>query len=360
MNQESEAVKAAIVPWVVLTSYPPLFIHSHTDNIYFQFERKRILDETDHTVPIVNAQVAFQVSLAYRMKPPRKHRKSHGKISFLDLSRTVARRWKLLDPNLKRFFQAQAHTESLQYQPVFEEWKRKVQRLKKNGGDDGDEDCSSANREDDGPNDKPPSLTVSTTSDQDGIMKEDFVVSEDDDFDSVVSSLEEEDKDQDESPSPSPPQLVLLEAPVETLPPKDITSSLVEMARSSTKKRAIARREKKPSFLEEFPSPTTLRYCPLIARAQTQGYNLFDPITSDSMSILFQQEWTVSDRSLVPMNESADHIVIFFFCTFLFPILSVGSLLATMHKPSFNTCLRHLHCSIAFWWVEVPEPSSNF
>ena len=316
MNQESEAVKAAIVPWFVLTSYLPHFIHSHTDNIYFQFERKRILDETDHTVPIVNAQVAFQVSMAYRMKPPRKHRKSHGKISFLDLSRTVARRWKLLDPNLKRFFQEQAHTESLQYQPVFEEWKRKVQRLKKNGGDEGDEDCSSANREDDdGPNDigTPPSFTVSAaTSDQDEIMKEDFVVSEDDDCDSVVALLEE-DREEDESPpSPTPPQLVLLESPVKTLPPKDITLSMVEMARSSIKNHALARQEKKPSFLEEFPSPTTLRYCPLIARAQTQGYNLFDPITSDSMSILFQQEWTVSDRSLAQWRTRVLTILLFF------------------------------------------------
>jgi len=95
-------------------------------NLYFQVERQRILDGTDNQPLVLTAKDVFHVSRDFKAKPKRKHRKSHGRITFLDLARTIAKRWKMLDPATKRLFEDQAVLESDEYRLAYKEYKRKM------------------------------------------------------------------------------------------------------------------------------------------------------------------------------------------------------------------------------------------
>mmetsp|Transcript_7099 Transcript_7099/g.14802 ORF Transcript_7099/g.14802 Transcript_7099/m.14802 type:complete len:113 (+) Transcript_7099:162-500(+) len=59
-------------------------------NLFFQIERKRILDGTDVLkLPITPTDVV-NILFEHQNKKKRLHRKSHGKISFRGLARTVS------------------------------------------------------------------------------------------------------------------------------------------------------------------------------------------------------------------------------------------------------------------------------
>ena len=88
-------------------------------------ERKRILENRDHEPLVITPEEVLKVCQDFKAKPKRKHRKSHGQIAFLDLSRTVASRWKSLDKPTKSLFKAQAELETAHYRKLLEAWKQK-------------------------------------------------------------------------------------------------------------------------------------------------------------------------------------------------------------------------------------------
>jgi hypothetical protein len=58
-----------------------------------------------------------------RKAKKRRHRKSHGKIGFADLAKTIAEKWKTLDAESRKVFEACAAKEKERYQREIKEWK---------------------------------------------------------------------------------------------------------------------------------------------------------------------------------------------------------------------------------------------
>jgi hypothetical protein len=94
-------------------------------NLFFQVERENILkDQEDQNYRFENlARVARNHYIQKRSEQaPRKHRRSHGKISFAALARTVANKWKKLDNNVKMLFEQRAAIEMKRYEQELSDW----------------------------------------------------------------------------------------------------------------------------------------------------------------------------------------------------------------------------------------------
>jgi hypothetical protein len=58
----------------------------------------------------------------------RRHRKTHGRISFGDLARTIADKWKTVDPQRKAIFDQYAEVDMRRYRTELKLWKEKKER----------------------------------------------------------------------------------------------------------------------------------------------------------------------------------------------------------------------------------------
>jgi hypothetical protein len=58
----------------------------------------------------------------------RRHRKTHGRISFGDLARTIADKWKAVDPQSKAIFDQYAEVDMHRYRTEVQKWKDKKER----------------------------------------------------------------------------------------------------------------------------------------------------------------------------------------------------------------------------------------
>jgi HMG (high mobility group) box len=102
-------------------------------NLFFQVERENIINGEDG-MNYTHENIA-RVALRHYQQgkldvPRRKHRKTHGKISFAELARSVAARWKLLDPSVKEMFVHRTNIEKAQYQKEIGEWADRKLRAK--------------------------------------------------------------------------------------------------------------------------------------------------------------------------------------------------------------------------------------
>ncbi|KAL7567245.1 hypothetical protein ACA910_016714 [Epithemia clementina (nom. ined.)] len=102
-------------------------------NMFFQIERKRILNETDSLeLPItLNDIQAIRIEHKMKEKVRRLHRKSHGKIGFCDLARTVSRRWKVIDKATRKPLEQQAVVEKQEYASLHKLWKNSQKQKEK-------------------------------------------------------------------------------------------------------------------------------------------------------------------------------------------------------------------------------------
>jgi hypothetical protein len=95
-------------------------------NLFFQLERERLIAGTSNTP--ITAEDVERVAVARRIvdelpeKPKRKHRKSHGKISFAELARAIANKWKVLDSGSKNLLVERAASEKTRFLRELEEW----------------------------------------------------------------------------------------------------------------------------------------------------------------------------------------------------------------------------------------------
>jgi HMG (high mobility group) box len=109
-------------------------------NFYFQLERERIIasDEADrhtnvkYTEEDVQRLTLQQQRKAMENKPKEKrsHRKTHGKISFGDLARTIANKWKQLAASDKEIFEGSAALEKERYRKELAEWNKQMKKWK--------------------------------------------------------------------------------------------------------------------------------------------------------------------------------------------------------------------------------------
>lgn len=91
-------------------------------NIFFKHEREKLVsnapDTPDKPVTIESLKVD-----PHRKPKKRRHRKSHGKIGFADLARTIADKWKSLDAESRKVFEACAAKEKERYQEEVKKYK---------------------------------------------------------------------------------------------------------------------------------------------------------------------------------------------------------------------------------------------
>lgn len=101
-------------------------------NLFFQHEREKIITNSPN--------MTFEESMHRIHSAPkpkkRKHRKSHGMISFAQLARTIANKWKTLDRDQKNLFEVATNNAKARYDVKLDEWTR-AQEMKTR--DDGKE-----------------------------------------------------------------------------------------------------------------------------------------------------------------------------------------------------------------------------
>ena len=102
-------------------------------NLFFQVERENII-KGEEGMNYTHENIA-RVALRHYQQgkvqlPRRKHRKTHGKISFAELARSVANRWKQIDPSIKEMFIQRTNIEKARYQAEIAEWADRKLRSK--------------------------------------------------------------------------------------------------------------------------------------------------------------------------------------------------------------------------------------
>ena len=86
-------------------------------NLFFQHERKKIIAVLPADKSVRNDGLSDEQRRG-------KHRKTHGKIGFGDLARSIAYNWKTTDKLARSIFEARADTEKARYKKELDVWKK--------------------------------------------------------------------------------------------------------------------------------------------------------------------------------------------------------------------------------------------
>lgn len=99
-------------------------------NMFFQNQRERIVagKTGDPTPEEIHQSVMKMLTSKTRGPKRRQDRVSHGQISFGDLARTIAAKWKAIDPKLKAVYNHYAAQEKARYKKEVVIWKEKKER----------------------------------------------------------------------------------------------------------------------------------------------------------------------------------------------------------------------------------------
>jgi hypothetical protein len=90
-------------------------------NLFFQLERERLVTG-DSQKNVLLEDISAICDQHKQKKAKRKHRKTHGKIGFADLARTIAARWRNLEQPTKSMYEGCASTEKARYQKEVSVW----------------------------------------------------------------------------------------------------------------------------------------------------------------------------------------------------------------------------------------------
>lgn len=99
-------------------------------NMFFQNQRERIVagKTGDPTPEEIQQSVIKMLTSKTRGPKRRQDRVSHGQISFGDLARAIAAKWKEIDPKLKAIYNHYAAQEKIRYKKEVVIWKEKKER----------------------------------------------------------------------------------------------------------------------------------------------------------------------------------------------------------------------------------------
>jgi len=99
-------------------------------NMFFQNQRERIVagKTGDPTPEEIQQSIIKMLTSKTRGPKRRQDRVSHGQISFGDLARTIAAKWKAIDPKLKAIYNHYAAQEKVRYKKEVVIWKEKKER----------------------------------------------------------------------------------------------------------------------------------------------------------------------------------------------------------------------------------------
>lgn len=93
-------------------------------NIFFKHERSRIVEGKDEE-PTAEEVIRSIENILSTSRETRRHRKTHGRISFGDLARKIAEKWKAIGPEHKAVFEHYAELDMRRYRKEVKIWKDK-------------------------------------------------------------------------------------------------------------------------------------------------------------------------------------------------------------------------------------------
>ncbi|KAL3915883.1 MAG: hypothetical protein SGILL_005437 [Bacillariaceae sp.] len=93
-------------------------------NIFFKHERSRIVEGKPEEATAEDVIRSIEIILS-TSRETRRHRKTHGRISFGDLARRIADKWKGITPEKKSVFEHYADIDMRRYRKEVERWKQK-------------------------------------------------------------------------------------------------------------------------------------------------------------------------------------------------------------------------------------------
>jgi hypothetical protein len=100
-------------------------------NLFFRYERDNIVSEdkgldqlqlSSHEEKIAHIKRVTMNQLKLQQKKRRPHRKTHGKISFGDLAKTIAEKWKSVDNETKSLFEELSQQDKIRYKDELKVW----------------------------------------------------------------------------------------------------------------------------------------------------------------------------------------------------------------------------------------------
>ena len=99
-------------------------------NLFFRLQRDRILRGDDKA--FISEEDVANISNTKRYESgKRQHRRTHGKIGFTDLSKTISSQWKCLDADMKILFERRAAHEKVLYVKELKRWTKLMRRKKR-------------------------------------------------------------------------------------------------------------------------------------------------------------------------------------------------------------------------------------
>lgn len=93
-------------------------------NLFFQHEREKLITKSgDDEDAAAGKGYSLDTGSKGKQTQKRRHRKTHGKIGFADLARTISCKWKEIDAETKERFEREADKEKQRYKIALSKWK---------------------------------------------------------------------------------------------------------------------------------------------------------------------------------------------------------------------------------------------
>lgn len=126
-DADGEPVPPPIPPENPYPDLPPLRALS-AYNFFFRDERERLLYGGELCLDSMKCHALLTQHWTRDRTQKRRHRKTHGKIPFTELSKIVSRKWKELDESQKNFYRRVSSLDWERYQKDLEDYKSRQQQ----------------------------------------------------------------------------------------------------------------------------------------------------------------------------------------------------------------------------------------